>query len=177
MASKVLISHSRGTKREGAVSLFCGVAAAVGLVVFLHLFFGWVRKEDPFLYFAFLGIVLIVGGLLVFAYAIPNLLMNREFRFVLFEDRIECKSPAKAFGESYSISIDEIVRLEEETGNDGPNSWRFVTRDNRCLKITPNYRNPVRKIVAALRQLRPELPVSQVPRFCPIQKPSNDTTT
>jgi hypothetical protein len=161
IVSREIIAHSRRTKREGLFALVGGVATTAILVGGIELFGGWIRKEDPFFYFVFIGLGLIIGGLVVFGYAMPNLLMNREFRFVLYEDRIECHSPAKAYGETNCIAIDEIASLEEDPTGDST-YWFIATRDNRRIKITPNYGNPVRKIVAALRELRPELPVRRI---------------
>ena len=162
MASRVVISHSRRTKREGAGVLASSLLTVVGLIVFCHIFFPNMREEGPIFYFVYNGGALLIGGLLVFAYAIPNLLMDREFRLTLFEDRIECKSPAKAYGESYSIPLSEIVMLEEEMGNEGPSDWWLITHDDRRILITPNYGNPVAKIVEALQHLKPEITLKRV---------------
>lgn len=177
MPSKVLIHHSRGTKREGAATLIAGVAIPGCLVASLHIFLGSARQENPFFFYAFHIIGLLIGGLVVFGYAIPNLLMDREFRFVLSENQIECQSPAKVYGESYTIPIDEIIGLQEDNQSGDGTTWRLVTSDYRCVTITTCYRNPVDKIVAALRQLRPDLPVRRLPNFWPDEKPSNETTT
>lgn len=162
MASRVVISHSRRTKREGAGVLASSLLTVVGMITFCHIFFPNMREEDPIFFFAYNGGTLLIGCLLVFGYAIPNLLMDREFRITLFEDRIECKSPVNAYGESYSIPIDEIVMLEEKTGNEGPNDWYLIIRDNRRIQITPNYGNPVAKIVDALQHLKPGITVKRV---------------
>ena len=163
MTPKILVDHSRGTKREGISVIAIALLTSGGLVGFFHLFCHFVvnlRNESPVFYFVFNGFALIFGGFLIFAVGVPNLLMKRRFRFVVSEDRIECQSPAKAFGESYSIPIDDIASLQEHTYH-GDTQWWFITCDNRRIEITPNYGNPVREIVAALRQLRPELPVQR----------------
>jgi hypothetical protein len=159
MASKILFAYSRGTKKEGWRKLCVAILICVVIVAASNL--PDFRKQAPVAYILLNTLALIVGLSLGLAYALPNIVMDREFRFVLYEDRMECKFPAKWFGESYSVPIGEIARLERYPDQER-DDWALVTCDNRRIKITHNYENPVEDIVKILRTIRPELPISVV---------------
>jgi hypothetical protein len=162
--STIILCHRRGTKREGIQVMLWGVFSS-GVMVALTLLVplpGLFWRESPVFFCVFNAIVLFIAGVAIFAYALPNILLDREFRFTIFDNRVECMSPAKAFGESYSIPVDEIVAIEKEPwGDDGDWKWFFRTADGRRIQITQNYRNPIHKIVAALQELRPDLHVKR----------------
>ncbi|MBN2474079.1 MAG: hypothetical protein JXB62_05705 [Pirellulales bacterium] len=166
MMAKVLLSHRRGTRREGLGVLAAAILTSGGLLAGIHVFV-WINPEflanDPWFYYVFCGVALVIGAMLILCVAVPNLRMHEEFRFVVSEKRMECVSPAEAFGESYSILLDEIAMLEEEdSASEGANEWCVVTQKGRRIHITPNYGNPVREIVETLRELKPEIPVRHV---------------
>jgi len=155
--AKLLLSHRRGSRREGILVLVFYVLISTGFIAVPHYFFpGFHEKAFHYVWDAF---VLGVCALVIFTYSIPNIVMNREFRFELFEDRIECKSPSKFYGESYSILLSDIVELEEIVDYDGPSVWYFVMRDGRKIRIITNYGNRDEKIVKMVRHLKPDLPV------------------
>ncbi|MBN2025079.1 MAG: hypothetical protein JW809_20045 [Pirellulales bacterium] len=159
--SKLVFEHRRRTKREGLWALVASVLTMGGLVTFEMVLFPWVRERDPVFHYIFCGMALLIGCGIIFLYAIPNMRMDREFRFLLFDDHMECRCPAEAFGESYSIALNEIVMLEEDTTPE-TSEWYFITRDDRRIRINRNYGNRVRRVVNELRALRPELPVKRV---------------
>jgi hypothetical protein len=161
MASKILISHRRRTKREGMIALVSGILVPVLWVTLTSLFQALFWQDSPVFFWIFKSLGIVLGVVTVFGYAIPNMLMDREFSFVVSEDRIECKSPAKAYGESFSVPIDEIVAIEHQRSED-MGDWFLITRGRQRIRIPMNYGNPVRKIVAALRELRPELPLNRI---------------
>jgi len=158
MPSRAILSHSRSAAREGLFVLVGITATMVGLAVFYRVF---AKDASPWFYYTFHGIGLVIWIAVVFGYAVPNLSLRRRFEFTLFEDRIECRSPARAYCEPFSIALADLIALEEETGHEGANSWYLITRDDRRLLIPPHYGNPVRKIVAELRELRPGLEVER----------------
>ncbi len=155
MASKVIISHRRTAKREGVLSLLAFSFTIVGLLAFFHVLFPILRGGSTIAYYLFHVIALLIGSLGIFCYVVPNLLMKGEFHFTLSEDRIQCSSPSESYAESYSIPTSEIIALEEDETGDSPSSWYFITDDDRRISITPNYGNPVTKIVGALERLKP----------------------
>ncbi len=155
MASKVIISHRRTAKREGVLSLLLFSFTIVGLLAFLHVFFPNMRERNATFYYLVHAFLLLFGPLAIFCYAVPNLFMKGEFHFTLSEDRIQCSSPAESYAESYSIPTSEIIALEEKETDESPHSWYFITDDDRRISITPNYGNPVAKIVGALERLKP----------------------
>lgn len=160
MKSRAILSHSCSTVREGVFTLVAITLTVAGLMAIFHVVFRLVGEAEPW-YYVVHGIGLAIWASAVFCYALPNLFIRKRFEFTVFEDRIECRSPAAAYGRSFSVLIADVVALEEETGYEGANSWYLITRDNQRLQITPNYRNPVRRIVAALRELRPGIEVRQ----------------
>jgi hypothetical protein len=154
---QILLDHRYGTKSEGRRALFWGLLVPTVLIVAIHLFPNDMRHEDPIFYYVFVTLALVIPAAVVFLIAIPNLRMDREFRFVITEEQIECDCPAKAYGDTYTIPIREIVALEAKDGIDSANWW-LVASDGRRLKVTTGYKNPVHKILTILRRLRPDLP-------------------
>lgn len=133
-----------------------------GLLAGIHVF-SWIApdfffEESRWFYYVFCAVA-IAGGAILIVYGVHNIRMDKEFRLTVSEDGIECVSPAKAFGESYSVPLDDIVRLEKEVSE---STWCIVTRDNRRIIITPNYGNPVLDIAYTLQELRPEITVKPV---------------
>jgi len=74
---KVLITHRRNTVWEELrtfVTATLTIVLLIGLFhLFLHLFFPQLRKDDPFFYYAFNGIGILVWALIVLGYVVPNL--------------------------------------------------------------------------------------------------------
>ena len=173
MATKILVSHSRGTMHEGVVKLFLGLVVTGGMLAFAFSFSDFWR-DAPVGFWFFNTVIILFGAAVVFVSAL-NILMDREFHFLVSEDRVECKSPAKIFGESYSIPIDNIITIQSKVVGDCGTESFLVTRDQRRFHITTNYGNPVEKIVAALRELRPDLPVNQ--HFLQPEPTSGNSTT
>jgi hypothetical protein len=155
--AQTLLDYRCGTKRWGRSVLFWGLFVPIVLIAAINLFPAELRQDKPVFYCMFHALAILIGAAVVFGIAIPNLRMDRQFRFRITDDAIECECPAKAYGETFSVSIRDIVTLECDSSGDTPD-WYLHTRDGRRVKITPNYNNPVRKIVATLQQLRPCLP-------------------
>jgi hypothetical protein len=159
MTSNALVDHHRWTKREAWLTLFTVLSTYGGLLGLLYLFMYFFH--DVSMVFAIVWHLVVVGfGLLVIlGYVLPNMRMDREFRFVVTSERIECTSPANRFGESYVVLIRDITAVEKKSrGEEGSYDWYLHTSDGRCLNLTPNYGNPIRRIVKVLRRLRPDLP-------------------
>ena len=163
MAAKQLLSYRRTTKKEGIATLVGVVFTVLGLIGSMQLVVDFspnFAADEPWFYYLFNGVALLLGGLVIFCYAMPNLRMNREFRFTLTEDEIDCQSPTDAFGESYTIALTELVGIEERQSCD-TSDWYLTTRDGRQYQLTPNYGNPQRDIMDALIELKPDLVVKR----------------
>jgi hypothetical protein len=156
--TQTLLDYRYGTKREGWTTLFWGGFTSIGLIAWIHVFRHFVDMPSLTLVVIWDLFAAALGALLIFGYAIPNIKMNGEFRFLVTSEEISCISPAAKFGDSYTIPICEITALEKKSGSEGSYNFFLQTSDNRRLNITQNYKNPRRKILKIVRELRPGLP-------------------
>ncbi|MEW6304532.1 MAG: hypothetical protein AB1705_13725 [Verrucomicrobiota bacterium] len=120
------------------------------------------HEDSPVIFWVGMVITTVVLSAVVFAYALPNIRLNKRFAFRVYNDHLECESPAERFGPSFELRFSDIEYLEENAGGEGPSTWAVVTNGGNKFSLTPNYGNPVRDIIAATRQARPDLEVRDV---------------
>lgn len=155
-----LLEHIRTTRGEGWRKLWTALYTALGLVAgVLFLDLHWhLRQEQATFFWMYLAITGIIISLTIFGYVVPNFRMGRRFTIRVFDDHIECESPHPTFGPSYNIAFADISLIEHDMSCDG-NSWTMITQTGDRVSITPNYGNPVGRIVAIIQATRPDIEV------------------
>lgn len=131
---------------------------AVMILIFVagdYWFFPRLWEQEPFTPVAFL----IMEFVMIFGlgwYAVTNIRSDQDFICRIDHERLECIAPARDCGESFNIRLADIDRLEEV--NRGKSySWDICTNDGRRFHLMYNYQNPVKRFLATIKALRPDV--------------------
>ena len=154
-----VLQHTRTTRSEGLRAFVR--ALLVGGVLLGAPFIFDLHRDSP----VFFWVWQVIGGSIlcffVVAYAIPNLRMHGHYTLSVFPDRIECESPHPSFGPSYRIEFREIQFIEHDTRGEGTDNWAVVTNAGDRIPLTPNYGNPVSRIIRLIQTAQPNLEVRE----------------
>lgn len=149
MTQDILFEYKKSTKKEGIQTLIKNLALliffAAGLYFFSH--FG-APKAIIIIAIVIISIIFII----LLVYSIWNIRLDREFSITITKEHIECRIPEEAFGRSFNIKISDIDTILQESPPDESVDWYIITKQNERIKLTPNYNNPISKIVEILRE-------------------------
>ena len=150
--SNTKMEHSRKASDEGWRML------AVSVLVVLILGLGSLVFDMGVLFrVVFTLIILFIGGVVV-SYSIRNIRDEGTFLCQLTDEEFFQSIPVSGSGDSYRISLSEIIQIEiHDGGGEGPcDEWYVHTGDGR-YRISANYGNPHRKFGEALQKALPEV--------------------
>jgi hypothetical protein len=132
------LEHRKSTKSEGWMVLICIVVTIVLTGVGQWFTFSsiWSRNKSFVVAFFTIEVFLAVAAL---CYATVNLLVDADFECRIDDNSISCLSPAGGCGESFSVPISEIVKIEKELWGDGDCRWYLWSVGGRRFWLTSNY--------------------------------------
>ena len=157
---KVLFEHKRGSRKEGVRTMILSPLVALGFWAFQYYIFPD-ATEDPIFMYGWYGIVITVTFALFFLYGLPSVISNKDFIYRITEKEIECVSPVERLCKSYKIPIKRIFEIEEIENDESPNNYALITIDQEKFEITPNYGNPVHKIIKLMSERYPEIRIQK----------------
>lgn len=150
----VIIEHRKRTVSEGYSVLFWIAITVVGLGVFQCFLFPWIWTQDRLFVIASITIELVVVAFAIH-YAKVNIRASDTFICRMDDNQITCVCPVPDCGESFSLPIKTIVRIDrEETGECGYR-WYLWDASGHRFWLTTNYDNPVERFLDAIRDRNP----------------------
>jgi hypothetical protein len=172
----VILEHRKSAKAEGRSLLREVVVTNIVMAVFgcliLPLFCWWLGLSDASLSVFVIGSLLIQAAItvLLVSLAIPHLKSNDLFVCRLDEKEFVCTVPpvnvlgSLSSGESFSIRLADITKLEESRDGDAINhtTWIIHTKSGQRFWLTSNYENPVEQFVEAIEERFHDLVVIRV---------------
>ena len=92
-------------------------------------------------------------------YAIANIVANKEFRCKLTADTLDCYCPVKGVGETFTVKLSDITKLEKEVWEDSQDSYRWYIWEGNGDRhwLTSNYGNPCERIIDRIQKLNPKV--------------------
>jgi len=150
----MLIEHRKKTRSEGAqhlaaVGTTIGVLGTLMMALLVLGHASWPFGAAGFLILTLIGVI---GGI----YATLNILANREFICRLNDKTLECISPVWGCGETFKLSLTEIIKIEKECWSDS-HRWYLVDKAGERYWLTTNYDNPADEFLARIRELCPSV--------------------
>lgn len=149
LSQRPCLIHRKSTASEGRAAIFSVVITIIGLGVFQWFTFGWIWAESRLFVVVFIAIEVVVCSIVV-CYAIINLRSGQVFECRMDSERLTCVSPVPGCGQSFSVPITEIIRIERELWAESCR-WYIWTADGQRFWLTGNYGNPVEEFVGAIR--------------------------
>jgi hypothetical protein len=146
-----VIEHRKTTASEERSLIFSIVITLVGMGVFL-----WFLSPPTLFLVAFITIVGVVASIAIYN-AVVNLQCKRTFVCRIDDEQISCVSPVSNCGESFSIPIRTIARIERMDGGESPYRWYIWNQAGERFWLTSNYDNPVDSFVDAIRERCPDV--------------------
>jgi hypothetical protein len=152
----IVLEYRRSWKREIVYSLLILLSATVLVYVLLRLL------ADQGLMPKIIGWTLLLFNYSIFGWNIATLLKRREdFFCTLYEKYIECHVPVSGMGDSFQIALDDIAEIHLDNSGEDQAKIYLHTQDGRSLWLTSNFGNPARKLLRRIRQMRPEIPLTE----------------
>lgn len=149
------LKHSKSTLAEGvSLLLWFGLIVIVVGCFQIFLFHTMWTEKLPFA-LAFLAAEAAVGFLVLYV-AVGKIRRNETFVCLVDDELIECVCPAKQRGDSFRLRLDDIVRIEKENQGESQRWYLHDLEGNRYW-LTDAYRNPAKKFVQRIRELKPNL--------------------
>lgn len=149
------LKHSKSSLAEGVSLLLWLGLTVIGLGCFQIFLFRTMWTENLPFALGFLGAEVAVG-LLVLYVAITKIRRNETFVCLLDDELIECVCPVKERGDSFRLRLDDVVRIEQQKEGERQR-WYLHDLDGNRYWLTDAYRNPVKKFVRQIRELKPNL--------------------
>lgn len=149
-----VLEHRKAAAAEGRKVLLTNAFTALGMAVFQWILFPAMWDEEWFFVVAFLAVEGVIVSLLIY-YAVLHLRSDGTFVCRIDDDLITCATPIIGCGETFSISLGSITRIERV--NDGETSYRWFIYDHTGDRfwLTSNYDNPDDKFIQAIRERCP----------------------
>lgn len=138
-----VIEHRKATASEGRSTLLSIASCLVGMGVFL-----WFLSPPGLFVVAFIAIVGTVASMLIY-YAVVNIQTNSTFVCRIDNQRIRCVSPVCQCGDSFSIPLRTIARLEKVDEGESSYKWYIWDEAGQRFWLTSNYDNPVDTFIEA----------------------------
>ena len=156
--AKVLLEHTRSTRREGIRVLLLSTTTMAGFVFFAllaELPAPSLDQPGPLLVYVFLAFIYLA----TLWYGCINVLANSVFRCYL-DHRSICCSGAVPSAEDFCVNlvdIDHVKRLDLDDSCE----WYLITNDGRRFSVTTNYGNPAAQFIDLLVHSRPSVRVER----------------
>jgi hypothetical protein len=131
------------------------IPTSITLAVFLPVVFPDLWDYDRTFVFAWYGLFAVITPIGI-VYGVRNIRSPGTFQCRLSKERLECNVPVPGCGDSFSIAVQEISKIEKVAplGDGGPR-WYVWDHSGRRYALTVNYGNPVERIVALIQELNP----------------------
>lgn len=144
------LEYRRNTTRDG-VRLLLGIVATVAVLgVVPLLYFRSVGEERPWVVVVYVAFVAIWTAVAL-PYAILNIRRGQEFLCRIDESSVECVCPAWGCGQTFSIRIADIAKVERQGWYDS-HRWYLWDKAGRRYWLTGNYGNPADQIIELIRE-------------------------
>lgn len=153
-AKRWLLEHTRSTAAEGRSVMFGTIATCIGMAILLPVLFPHMWDEDRIFFVVWYGLLAVVAMVGV-AFGVRNIRSGGTFYCRLSTDRLECHCPVSGCGESFSIIVREISKIEEVTSSGSSSSWYVWDHSGCRYNLTINYGNPAEQFVGLIRELNP----------------------
>jgi hypothetical protein len=159
-------SRQAGLKFRFQTIVFFGAPAI------LILLLNWFNKIPNMVMWCIL-IVMAIPGVLMGSLAARQIRSKGIFKSEVSNDRISIACPDPTQGLSFECKPLDILELElsydtrSERGRGRARrmeTWTIVLKNKSRMSVTPSYGHPVNNFIAAIRRLRPELPVREYDR-------------
>ncbi len=156
--AKVLLEHTRSTRRERIRVLLLSTTTMAGFVFFAllaELPAPSLDQPGPLLVYVFLAFIYLA----TLWYGCINVLANSVFRCYL-DHRSICCSGAVPSAEDFCVNlvdIDHVKRLDLDDSCE----WYLITNDGRRFSVTTNYGNPAAQFIDLLVHSRPSVRVER----------------
>ena len=154
---RATIEHRKTTAAEGRNALIVIGITVVFMVVGMSFFVSRLGCDsDKFfvaVFFTVMGVIASIGV----CYAIVNIRANSTFVCEIDDEQIRCVSHVKLCGESFSILIRDIAKIERANEGEGSHCWYVWNKAGQRFWLTSNYNNPVNNFIDAIRERCPDV--------------------
>jgi hypothetical protein len=149
-----ILEHTRSTAAEGRSVILGTIATCIGMAIVLPVMFPDIWDDDRFFFVAWYGL-LTVAAIVSVTLGVRNIRTNGTFHCRLSKNRLECHCPVSECGESFSVAVSTIFRIEECASSESTHSWYIWEDSGRRHRLPTNYGNPAEQFIEHIRNLNP----------------------
>nr|WP_086939939.1 hypothetical protein [Thaumasiovibrio occultus] len=146
----LLVSFQESTRRRGVLGTCSALLGAVILWVIAlpniqQIDFNNVRLGGQ-LFMAFITLFLSLGLIYVLVTAIKDIRSKAYTSIDLYQTHLVVTEPSPSCGHSYQLDYNEIIEINKVCQSEGPDSYYFVTSDDKRHRF-PGLRDALKKEV------------------------------